>query len=29
MDGTQNAISTDRFTTASLEGKVNVAGMQR
>ncbi|CAI8784539.1 TonB-dependent receptor [Pseudomonas sp. YuFO8] len=28
MDGTQNAISTDRFTTASLEGKVNVAGMQ-
>ncbi|OPK07906.1 TonB-dependent receptor [Pseudomonas sp. VI4.1] len=28
MDGTQNAISTDRFTTASLEGKVNVWGMQ-
>ncbi|MDI2593863.1 TonB-dependent receptor [Pseudomonas sp. 681] len=28
MDGTQNAISTDRFTTASLEGKVNVLGMQ-
>ncbi|WP_047537888.1 TonB-dependent siderophore receptor [Pseudomonas sp. 11/12A] len=28
MDGTQNAISTDRFATASLEGKVNVAGMQ-
>ena len=28
MDGTQNAISTDRFTTVSLEGKVNVAGMQ-
>ena len=28
MDGTQNAISTDRFTTASLEGKVDVAGMQ-
>ena len=28
MDGTQNAISTDRFTTASLEGKVKVAGMQ-
>ena len=27
MDGTQNAISTDRFTTASLEGNVNVAGM--
>ena len=24
MDGTQNAISTDRFTTASLEGKVDV-----
>ena len=24
----QNAISTDRFTTASLEGKVNVLGMQ-
>ncbi|MND37111.1 Ferrichrome-iron receptor precursor [compost metagenome] len=28
MDGTQNAISTDRFTTASLEGYVNVLGMQ-
>ncbi|MHC8322219.1 TonB-dependent siderophore receptor [Pseudomonas sp. GB2N2] len=28
MDGTQNAISTDRFATASLEGKVNVLGMQ-
>jgi len=28
MDGTQNAISTDRFTTASLEGKVDVAGLQ-
>lgn len=28
MDGTQNAISTDRFTTASLEGNVTVAGMQ-
>ncbi|WP_256590314.1 TonB-dependent receptor [Pseudomonas sp. DP16D-R1] len=28
MDGTQNAISTDRFATASLEGKVYVAGMQ-
>lgn len=28
MDGTQDAISTDRFTTASLEGKVDVAGMQ-
>ncbi|VVM59936.1 Ferrichrome outer membrane transporter/phage receptor [Pseudomonas fluorescens] len=28
MDGTQNAISTDRFTTASLEGKVNVLGLQ-
>ncbi|MBT9574418.1 TonB-dependent receptor [Pseudomonas umsongensis] len=28
MDGTQNAISTDRFTTASLEGKIDVAGMQ-
>ena len=27
MDGTQNAISTDRFTTASLEGKVDVLGM--
>jgi iron complex outermembrane receptor protein len=28
MDGTQNAISTDRFTTASLEGKVKLLGMQ-
>ncbi|MCX7080443.1 MAG: TonB-dependent receptor, partial [Pseudomonas sp.] len=28
MDGTQDAISTDRFATASLEGKVDVAGMQ-
>ena len=28
MDGTHNAISTDRFTTASLEGQVDVAGMQ-
>ncbi|MBV6822219.1 TonB-dependent receptor [Pseudomonas sp. PD9R] len=28
MDGTQNAISTDRFTTASMEGNVNVLGMQ-
>jgi len=28
MDGTHNAISTDRFTTASLEGNVNVLGMQ-
>ncbi|WP_392885431.1 TonB-dependent siderophore receptor [Pseudomonas migulae] len=28
MDGTQNAISTDRFATASLEGKVNALGMQ-
>lgn len=28
MDGTHGAISTDRFTTASLEGKVNVLGMQ-
>ncbi|AFY18046.1 TonB-dependent receptor [Pseudomonas sp. UW4] len=28
MDGTQNAISTDRFTTASLEGNMNVLGMQ-
>jgi iron complex outermembrane receptor protein len=28
MDGTQNAISTDRFTTASLEGQVDVGGMQ-
>ncbi|WP_077047256.1 TonB-dependent receptor [Pseudomonas sp. KK4] len=28
MDGTQNAISTDRFTTVSLEGNLNVLGMQ-
>ncbi|MCU1771989.1 TonB-dependent siderophore receptor [Pseudomonas sp. 13B_3.2_Bac1] len=28
MDGTQGAISTDRFATASLEGKVNLLGMQ-
>ena len=28
MDGTQGALTTDRFATASLEGKVNVAGMQ-
>ena len=28
MDGTQNAISTDRFTTASLEGNVNLLGLQ-
>ncbi|WP_419711971.1 TonB-dependent siderophore receptor [Pseudomonas sp. NFX224] len=28
MDGTQNAISTDRFTTLSLEGNVDVAGMR-
>ncbi|RON40528.1 TonB-dependent receptor [Pseudomonas brassicacearum] len=28
MDGTQNAISTDRFTTASLEGNVQLAGMK-
>jgi len=28
MDGTKGALSTDRFATASLEGKVNVAGMQ-
>ncbi|NUU36218.1 TonB-dependent receptor [Pseudomonas sp. C2B4] len=28
MDGTQNAISTDRFTTASLEGNVNLLGMR-
>jgi iron complex outermembrane receptor protein len=27
MDGTQNAISTDRFTTASLEGNVSLLGM--
>jgi iron complex outermembrane receptor protein len=28
MDGTQNAISTDRFTTVSLEGNADVAGMR-
>ncbi|WP_426159200.1 TonB-dependent siderophore receptor [Pseudomonas sp. TSRC2-2] len=28
MDGTRNAISTDRFTTASLEDKMNVLGLQ-
>lgn len=28
MDGTKGAITTDRFATASLEGKVNVLGMQ-
>ena len=28
MDGTRGAITTDRFTTASLQGKVQVAGMQ-
>ncbi|KAF1032623.1 MAG: Ferrichrome outer membrane transporter/phage receptor [Pseudomonas sp.] len=28
MDGTKGALTTDRFTTASLEGKVQVAGMQ-
>ncbi|MHC8304308.1 TonB-dependent siderophore receptor [Pseudomonas sp. PB3P13] len=28
MDGTQNAVSTDRFTTASLEGNVDVLGLQ-
>ena len=28
MDGTQNAISTDRFTTASLEGNIPLAGMK-
>ena len=28
MDGTHNAISTDRFATASVEGRVDVAGMQ-
>jgi len=28
MDGTQDALSTDRFTTASLEGKIDVAGMR-
>ena len=28
MDGTKNAITTDRFATASLQGNVEVAGMQ-
>ncbi|WLH85851.1 TonB-dependent receptor [Pseudomonas sp. FP2338] len=28
MDGTQGALTTDRFATTSLEGKVNVGGMQ-
>lgn len=28
MDGTQGALTTDRFTTLSLEGKVELAGMQ-
>ncbi|AZF30514.1 Iron siderophore receptor protein [Pseudomonas sp. R4-35-07] len=28
MDGTQGALTTDRFATASLEGKVDVAGMR-
>ncbi|MDR9750040.1 TonB-dependent receptor [Pseudomonas sp. SZMC_28357] len=28
MDGTHDALSTDRFATASLEGKVDVAGMR-
>ncbi|MGY2374223.1 TonB-dependent siderophore receptor [Pseudomonas sp. SDO524_S393] len=28
MDGTQGALTTDRFATTSLEGKVNLAGMQ-
>lgn len=28
MDGTQGALTTDRFTTVSLEGKVDVAGMR-
>ena len=28
MDGTQDALTTDRFTTLSLEGKVELAGMQ-
>ena len=28
MDGTQGALTTDRFATASLEGKVDAAGMQ-
>jgi len=28
MDGTQGALSTDRFTTASLQGQVELVGMQ-
>src|SRR5450830_212764 len=28
MDGTQGALTTDRFATASLEGKVKLGGMQ-
>ena len=28
MDGTQGALSTDRFTTVSLQGQVDLAGMQ-
>lgn len=28
MDGTQGALTTDRYATASLEGKVQLAGMQ-
>ena len=28
MDGTKNAITTDRFSTVSLQGKVQAAGMQ-
>ncbi|QHC99678.1 TonB-dependent siderophore receptor [Pseudomonas sp. S04] len=28
MDGTQGALSTDRFTTVSLQGQVETAGMQ-
>ena len=28
MDGTQGALSTDRFTTVSLQGQVELAGMQ-
>ncbi|KAF1010130.1 MAG: Ferrichrome outer membrane transporter/phage receptor [Pseudomonas fluorescens] len=28
MDGTRGALTTDRFTTASLEGRVQLAGMQ-
>ncbi|WP_339545671.1 TonB-dependent siderophore receptor [Pseudomonas sp. RA_35y_Pfl2_P32] len=28
MDGTQGALSTDRFTTASLQGQVELTGMQ-